>query len=247
MKIRIVVFSSVLGCTALCLALPAVGQIGQTTITLTGVNGSTSSDNGGSLLNGEDVYTGLYYATVDGKPGTGVICDDFNHDDTIGETWTANAINTWSLNSTNILKTEFGATIGFVGYAEVATLASEIFALNNGTAASFGGVSKVTGTDLGEAIWDITTPGGITGITNNAKALVKWVEGLYGSSSAALAYLHGQSLWILTPNPNNGPQELWAVSVPEGGSALQFLLLAGLMCFGAMRFRSKRQYGNRMA
>ena len=35
--------------------------------------------------------------------------------------------------------------------------------------------------------------------------------------------------------------------VPEGGAALLYLVLAGLTCFGAIRFSSKNQYGNRMA
>jgi hypothetical protein len=34
-----------------------------------------------------------------------------------------------------------------------------------------------------------------------------------------------------------------AVSVPEGGAAFAYLLLAGLCCFGAIRMRSHRQIG----
>jgi hypothetical protein len=242
MKVRLGGLAAIIGCAALCLALPALGQ---NSITLTGVNGSYSAgDLCSAGIGCQQVYTGLYYSTVDNTVNTPTICDDFNHNVTIGETWNATAINTSSLNGTNILQTEFGGTIGLVGYAEVATLVSEIFTLNNGTAALFGGVSNVTGTDLSEAIWDITTNGGITGKSANASALVKWVEGLYGSSSAAQAYLNGLSLWILTPAPNNGPQEFWAA--PEGGSALLYLLLAGISCFGAMWFSSRNQSGRRV-
>jgi hypothetical protein len=239
-----------IGSAALCMALPALGQ---NSVTLTGVNGSTSSDNGGSLLNGEDVYTGQYYSTVNGTANTPTICDDFNHDVTIGETWNATAINTSALNSTNILGTEFGSgvngQIAPVVYAEVATLVSEIFTLNN-TTGLFHGLT-VSGTDLSEAIWQITTSGGISGITANAAALVSYVKGLFGSdtSTQALAYLNGLNLWILTPAPNNGPQEFWAPgggptkfqSVPEGGSAALYLLLAGLTCLGATILGKRNQ------
>jgi hypothetical protein len=252
MKVKLGGLAAIIGCAALCLALPARGQ--DNSIILTGVNGSTSGGNLCSNVSGcEDVYTGIYYSTVDGTANTPTICDDFDHNVSIGEPWKATAIETSSLNSSNIGQTEFGGTIGLVGYAEVATLVSEIFALNNGTG-SFGGRSGVTGTDLSEAIWYITTPGHISGISTNAMALVTWVEGLYNSSTAQ-TYLKDLSLWILTPDPNDGPQEFWAQNIPnviplvtpEGGSALLYLLLAGLSCLGAMRFRSRNQAGRREA
>jgi hypothetical protein len=253
MKLRLAGLIAIIGCAALCLALPAHGQ---NSITLTGVNGSTSGGDLCSAASGcEDVYTGVYYSTVDNTANTPTICDDFNHNVTIGETWNASAVNTSSLNSTNILQLEFGSgangQIASVVYAEVATLVSGIF---NGTATfgtGAGAITGVTQTDLSEAIWDITTPGGISGISKNAGLLVTYVEGLFGSdtSKAALAYLNGLNLWILTPSPNNGPQEFWApggpsYNIPEGGSALLYLLLAGVSCFGAMFFRSQKRLRN---
>jgi hypothetical protein len=227
----------------LCFGLPAFGQ--NASVTLTGVNGSTSGGDLCSTASGcEDVYTGLYYATVNNSTGTPIICDDFDHNVSSGQTWNATALNTSALNSTNITGLEFGAGVNGQGaaqlYAEVATLVSEVFALNNGSG-TFGGLTNVTGTDLSEAIWDITTKGGITGISSNAAALVTYVEGLFGSdtSTEALAYLNKLSLWILTPNPNNGPQEMWALTVPEGGAALMYLLLATLFCSGAFFKRNR--------
>jgi len=243
MRIR-VGLAAIIGCAVLCLALPAFGQV---SITLTGVNGSTS----GSALNGEDVYTGLYYATVNGIADQEVICDDFTHNVTIGETWNAVAINTSALNSTNIRQTEFGGAIGLQGYAEVATLISEIYALNNSTGA-FGGQPVVSGTDLSEAIWDITTPvpPGLTGSSPTALALVTYVKGLYKTDDSALAYLSTLNLWIMTPSPNSGPQEFWKdppPPLPEGGAAPLYLFFAGLACFGAMCFSPRNQFGNRVA
>jgi len=252
-KIRARELAAIIGSAALCLALPALGQ---NSITLTSVNGQYSA---GDLSNntggpGEQVYTGIYYSTVDGTANTPTICDDFNHNVNIGQTWNATALNTSSLNSGNIGQTAFGATIGLVGYAEVATLVAEIFTLNNGTAKSFGNGTNVTGTDLSEAIWAITTPGGIKGISANAVAIVSWVQGLYGSSSAAQSFLNKLNLWILTPSPyaSSSAQEFWAPGgpsyhVPEGGSALLYLLLAGASCFGAMKFSARNQTGRRLA
>jgi len=210
-----------------------LSALGQTSVTLNGVNGSTSAGDLCSTQSGcAQVYTGQYYATVNNVANTPIICDDFNHNVSIGENWQATAINTSALNSSNITGLEFGGLSNAPQvYAEVADLVSEIFTLNNGSA-KFAGISGVTGTDLSEAIWDITTKGGITGISNNAAALVKYVQSLFGgdTSKQALSYLNSLSLWILTPSPNNGPQEMWAQSMPEGGAALMYLLLAALFC-----------------
>jgi hypothetical protein len=70
------------------------------------------------------------------------------------------------------------------------------------------------------------------------------------------------NLWILTPSPKSGynpdgvgePQEMWSFisdpgplvsTVPEGGTALLYLLLAGAACFGAAIFKSRSQIGER--
>ncbi len=253
MKIRARGFAVIIGFVALCLAPSAHGQ---NSIALTGVNGSVSAGDLCSAASGcEQVYTGLYYATVDGSANTGIICDDFNHNVTVGQNWSATAINTSSLTAGNIGYTEFGGVANAaVVYAEVATLVSEMFTLNNGTG-TFAGI-KISGTDLSEAIWDITTkPNGISGISANAAALVTYVLGIYGGDSqqAALNYLNDLNLWILTPSPNDGPQEMWALGTtpnvmplktPEGGSALLYMLLAGFTCFGAMFFKSRNQPRN---
>ncbi len=224
-----------------------LSAFGQTSVTLTGVNGSYSAGDLCSTQSGcEQVYTGQYYATVNNVANSPIICDDFNHNVSIGETWQATAMNTSALTSSNITSLEFGAgangQIAPVVYAEVASLVSEIFTLNNGSG-TFDGLKGVTGTDLSEAIWDITTQGGITGISANAAALVKYVEGIFGSdtSKQALSYLNGLSLWILTPSPNDGPQEMWALSVPEGGAALMYLLLASLFCGWSFFLRNREQ------
>jgi hypothetical protein len=237
MKIKLGGLAAIVGSAVLCLTLPAFGQV---TITF---NGDGAGD-GSATLNGTTVDTGVYSATISGLPGasSGVVCDDFNHSLTTGETWNATALQASSLNASNIGNTEFGATIGLGGYAEVATLVAALF---NGTT-TLGGITGLTVTDLSEAIWAITTPTpGITsGLSNNAKALVSWLTSNVGglTGSALASYLaQFSNLWILTPDPKTGgQQELWT-SVPEGGAALLYLLLAGLACFGAMKFGSRSQ------
>jgi len=261
MKNRVRGFAAIIACSALCLALPSFGQ------TTVGVNFIGAGPNDGtSPTLSEDGYTGVYNATITNLPGagSGVICDDFKDNVYSGETWTATAYQASSLTQANVGETMFGSTVGLGGYAEVATLVSALF---NGTSA-LSGVPGLSGpisvTDLSEAIWAITAGGasalGGTGITSNAAALVSYVEGLYGVGlgstnsqlAAALKALQGfGNLWILTPqsgseNPvtDGTPQEFW-VSVPEGGAAFMFLLLAGASCFGAMFFRSRNQLRNR--
>jgi len=191
---------------------------------------------------GETVGTGFYDGSINGvavgtgQPGgPGMICDDFGDNVFSGETWTANAINASSLTSSNLSQTLFGTSIGVMGYQEVAYLAYQMFTT---------GPSAPTQAAYSEAIWALTgsgvDPGKLTGLAltlyNNVTA---GGETLTGSQLA--------SLWIYTPNPRgpNQAQEMWGtVAVPEGGSALGYLFLAGLCCFGAMFARSRRQIGS---
>jgi hypothetical protein len=252
MQTRLAGFSAIAGCLALCLAIPVRGQ---DSMKLTGVNGSYSPGYLCSQASGcSQDYTGIYYGSVDNASNTGIVSDDFNHVTNFGENWQATAISTSTLNAGNIGKTEFGSQIGLVGYAEIASLVSEIFTLNNGKG-TFDGINNVTGTDLSEAIWDISTKGGISGISLKAFLLVEYVENLFHGPSAttnAQAYLNKLNLWILTPgnNSNGSPQEFWSqngpnLNVPEGGAAITYLLLAALACFGAMRFTSRNQSARR--
>ncbi len=244
MKSRIGVYTVLSAASVMLLG----GRFGysQYSVELTGVNGQYSAGDLSSSTNGpEQVYTGIYYATVDGVSNTGIVCDDFNHNVTIGENWNADGINTSSLSSLNITGLEFGNGVngqsGAVVYAEVASLVSSMFTLNNGMG-TVDGESNITGTDISEAIWYITTKGGITGISANAAALVWDVETDFSSdtSAQALSYLDNLNLWILTPT-DDGPQEMWAETVPEGGAALLYLMLSGLTCFGAMFLRPRLQ------
>jgi hypothetical protein len=188
----------------------------------------------------ETVGTGFYDGSINGTqvgPGQsspGMICDDFRDNVYSGETWNANATNASTLSS-NIGQTLFGGSIDVTGYQEVAYLVYQLFTTNPNAA---------TQAAYSEAIWALTgsgvDPKALTGLAltlyNNVKA---------GGETLTTSQL--ASLWIYTPNPKGvagEPQEMWGrVSVPEGGAAVGYLFLAGVCCFGAMFFRSRRQMG----
>ncbi len=221
---------AVVAAALLCFALPALGQ--NTNVFF---NGGFQGDIYGGGADG-NVGTGFYDGSINGVivgPGgssPGMVCDDYSHDITAGESWTANGINAASLNAGNIGQTEFGAAIGLSGYTEIAYLVNQMFSTNPNSA---------TQSAISQAIWFITSGGASTkgGLLAGA-ALTFFNNAIaFGGSLSDFA-----NLWVYTPLPNNGPQEMWGVvAVPEGGAALLYLLLAGVSCFGAMFFRSRKQ------
>jgi hypothetical protein len=243
MKTKAGGLAAIASAALLCLGLPAFGQQ-VVSVDYTGGYSTTWSNSGG------DYGAGVYTATINGASSPGIICDDFKDEVTSGEKWNAKAYEASSLASGNIGSTLFGNAIGLTGYAEVATLVSMMF---GNTPNSYGGITGITQAELASAIWDITTPGGVSGLDLKAKALVAAVELTFGGkTSLAKTYLATlTNLWILTPDPMTGvgkgePQEMWTegLSMPEGGAAFMFLLLAAGSCFGAMFFKYRSQLGN---
>jgi hypothetical protein len=183
---------------------------------------------------------------------TGIVCDDYN-DEITSQAWNANAWQASTLTTGNVSELLFGGAIGLGGYAEVATLDSMMF--GNG---QYGG-HTYTQAEISAAIWDITTPGGINISSDpNIATLVAALNTAFGAEDGANTSTSAQliaaestlslktNLWILTPNPKNGPpndpgQEM-AILVPEGGAALLYLLLAGAACFGAMVVSSRNRF-----
>ena len=239
MKLHTKGFLTILGLTVLCFGLPTFGQA-VVSVDFTGGYTTTFGNDG----------AGIYTATINGASSPGIICDDFNDEVTAGETWNANAYQASSLTTSNIGETLFGNSIGVTGYAEVATLASMMFSGSS----SYGALTGITQSELSSAIWDLTTPGGISGLDAKANQLVAALTSAFnGNTSTATAYLDTlTNLWILTPDPKTGvgsgePQEMWTkgLTVPEGGSALLYLMFAGITCFGAMFFRNRSECRNR--
>jgi hypothetical protein len=243
MKVRTLKLAALTGSVFICLGLPAIGQE-DATVQFTGGYSSTFSNSDSQF--GAGIYTSNL--TVNGATSSpGIICDDFKDEITPGQTWNAYAYQASSLTSSNIGETMFGSSIGVTGYAEVATLVSMLF----GNQSFYGSITGISQSEIASAIWYLTDPS-VSGLDSKALSLVAAVNNAFGNNaSSAQAYLASlTNLWILTPNPmgQGEPQEMWtaavSLSVPEGGAAFMYLLLAGVTCFGAMLLRSKRQFPN---
>ncbi len=182
------------------------------------------------------VYVGPYYATVNGAANTQVICDDFADDSVIGHSWNYTANNFSTLGNAlwgNQLKNYEGA----------AWLTLQMLSLNgnpsNNTQVGY----------LSFAIWSLFDKAALKGLSAIQLAGVNsWLAKIPGNLTP------GQfaNITILTPNgctPGSCPGQEFLM-VPEGGSVALYLLFAGLACFGAMRFRRRRQapaFGSDMA
>jgi hypothetical protein len=255
MRIRMRRLAAIVGFIGLGLALPAFGQSDGSGFT---VNFTTPNN---PVIFG-DGYADPYNGTVTYNNGPSInpngliVCDDYNDNINENTHWPATGIQASTLaNGTNLSDTMFGTKgtmIGLLGYAEVANLVSQMFSTTN---------NQQQG-DLSAAIWWITSGGKVSsggvyslnGVTlnANASALLSAVLQLASTNPTALltALANDTNLWILTPSGygTNGqqPQEMW-ISTPEGGATLLYLLLAGLTCFGAMRFSYLNQTGRRGA
>jgi len=192
--------------------------------------------------------TGFYDGSVNNTPvgpstpsTPGYVCDDYWDNVSAGQTWSANGINVATLNSSNIGQTLFGqresASAALSLYAELAFLVNQMF-----TTPNLGGATQAS---YSEALWYLTSlvwsPG-----SGKQLSLASLDPTAQGFVSAALTHASDSlskyaNLWIYTPYPTLGPQEMWGdVAVAEGGAAALYLLFATFSCFGGMFFRSRR-------
>lgn len=202
---------------------------------------------GDNILDG--IYVGPYAANNLTTGGTAqVICDDFkDNSDFTPTTYTVNTISSlgnaiWGAGSVKL-------------YEEAAWLAL--------------GLVNQTGTEQGYysyAVWAVFDPTDVakwltshndSGACNAVFGSGAWYSGACtptkGSggllATAAVQNLSPSqlaSVLILTPNgctsgPGTCPEQEFFEIVADGGTAVMYLLLAGAVCFGAIRFRSKQQ------
>lgn len=218
----------------LCLALPAFGQ--NTTLNF---NGGYQGD---VWCGGSEgcVATGNYDGTINGvqvgpgQPGgPGMICDDYNHNISNGQTWTANGVSAASLLTSGTGAMQF-ASIGIAGYTELAYVVNQMFTTNPSSAQQ---------SIFSQVIWAITGGVKFSQLSAAAQTLYTWVTTTKSLPSLS-AYT---TLFVYTPTDKSGggPQEMWGeVGVPEGGAALMYLLLAAAACVGSM-FYSQNQRAKR--
>jgi hypothetical protein len=147
---------------------------------------------------------------------------------------------------------KYGSAIGMVGYAQIANL---VMAMFGGDIANPGGspttminglnVAGHTTTEieqaLNEAIFAIANPSLAGSINTLAAQLLAAVQGAVTSANAQTVLESYKDLWVFAPK-NSGDIELWTLfSVPEGGAALLYLMLAGSICLGGIRFSGARK------
>lgn len=243
MKSRAIAYMATAGAMLICFGASSNAQ-SVVNVQYTGSYSTTWANSDG------DYGAGLYSGTVNGAATPGIICDDFNDEITNGESWQAKAYNASQLSATDpatgkpyLDDTLFGSTIGFNGYAEMAMLVSALF---NGSSTVMG-IGGLTQAELASIIWDIGTGGTLKGLDVKSLLVLGLMQVYFNTNSgAAQAYLNSlTNLWILTPDPKGvvgEPQEMWTenLSVPEGGAALLYLLLAGASCFGGMFMQRRR-------
>jgi hypothetical protein len=216
---KFIYFAMVVAGLAICAASPASAD----SFVLTGVNGQN--------LGG--VYTSPYYATVNGVTGIPVVCDDFFHDDSIGQSWT---VNVSAIGNPSTARFFSGNPNQTLYYEQGAWLFNQLFLnLNNATQAE----------NISFAIWANFSPG-VTSASG-------WTPGptTVGTAAWWLAQAQNQTftpgefsnIKILTPTTSDSgsPQEFMTQTpVPEASTLVLFG--TGLIGF-AMLTKAKKTSG----
>jgi hypothetical protein len=194
------------------LGAPIKGMANTVTVQLTGVNGK--SDDG--------VYVDPYYGTIDGNPAI-LVCDDFDHETYMDQTWTANVSTLTNLTDAEFQQATPGQTLK--DYEEAAFLFD---ALLSNPSSNYDGISF--------ALWALFTPSVqySSGYKNGNAAY--WLN---DAESQTFSPGEFSNFEILTP-VNDGPcspQEMLTMT-PTPEPAEIILFLSGLMALG-LTFRKQ--------
>jgi hypothetical protein len=245
------IFASV-AITALCLAASAIAQ---TNVTLTGPPP-------GYVYDG--IYMSPYYATVGTATNVPVVCDDFADESYPGSSWTATMTSFSNINSSNTAWGQAGGNLSL--YNAAAWLTTQVLAQVGGSngqiidSFALWAVFDPTGVESYLASNSVNS-GSLTtaqlcndifGGTSGCKSSAAGKGGLLYTAEFGNVYTPGEfsNFTVISPS-NNGvvctagscpAQEfLTDYQLPEGGTALSYLFIAGLCCFGAIYFRSRKQ------
>lgn len=182
----------------------------------------------------DGVYTSPYYATVNGVATT-VICDDFETESYIGESWYANVTNVASV----VAGSSTAKFSPAADYDAVANLATQLLSVP---------ASSEQAVILSFAIWDIFDPSGVqawlANPSNGGDPL--GVSGLaLADANAALSasYTPGEYSNVTIYTSTTGtPQEFISVTTPEASTPILMAidLLGFLALVGLLRKRAAR-------
>jgi hypothetical protein len=166
------------------------------------------------------VYTAPYFLSINDAGDISVMCIDFTHHVTTGETWDGNITN---LSAADLSDTRLGDS-GYVTYREQAWLYSQFMA---GAGPSG---------DINYAVWAL--------ISADAKTSAGWTAGAQHwydlATTTDLANFSTVSFNIITPKDltGTGPQEFITTGTPEpAGLVLVGSGLLGLAGFGRRKLR----------
>jgi len=212
----------------------------------------------------DGIYMSPYYATVGSATNVPVICDDFGDNSWPNSTWNATTTSFSSITSSNTSWGAAGANTslyGAVGYMVLQVLSAptgslqqivdsfELWAIFDPSgvqqylaSTNAGAGALISTTALCNQIFGACTAAAASNPL--AGSLLATLESMNLSASsfnmAILSPTNGSSL-CAAGQEKCAAQEFVYVSVAEGGTALAYLLLAGLFCFGAMYLRSRQQ------
>ena len=199
-----------------CFALTGSVQAAQTSMYMTGTfpNGFLGND-----------YVGPYEAIIGGAGPVPVICDDLADDTWIGESWTANVINSANLSSSLNL-TRFGSQANAVQtYEEAAWLGLQL--LN--APAQCGAINTACAGDYQYAIWALFDPTAFpiqtSGLGTTDQALASSILSSVTGNPTGHLY-NNFTLYSYVPGTDScpgpcitGPQEFMVVHTPEPSQA----------------------------
>lgn len=224
----------------------------QTSMTVTGVGSGASYDG---------IYLSPYYATVGGVTNVPVICDDFADESILGAKYNASVTQFSGINGTNTSWGVAGANMAL--YGAVGYLTQQVLAQTPGSN------QQIIDTYALWAVFDpsgVETYLKNNPVTSGSLTTSSLCDQIFGGTSGCTTSTasHGSLLWnaennyttgefagmeVLSPNNSNGSlcsagsgcaaQEF--ITMPEGGTALLYLLFAGFACFGAMFVRSRQR------
>lgn len=187
-----------LGCGLVLLGTSANASATNVNVQLTGVNGVSQ----------DGVYVDPYYGSTNSNP-TILVCDDFTHNTTIGESWTATVSTFSNLSAVRFQQNSQAQTLQ--DYEEAAYLYTQLLA------------NPSQYSDISFALWSIFTPSveNLSGFTGNAQT---WLNQAQSQNFYTGEFSNFE---ILTPSDGGpgSPQEFLS-ETSEPADAL--LVLSGL-------------------